>query len=133
MKLERVRIKGFRCFEQETALPLSNFTASCNLKHYAHKNSRSIFFTEQHRYRYVTRFNSLHRKSGRWGSWAGRHLSQLPGTTGDITMGRTANDDRSDSMNPNNDAYDDSMDNHSNQLNPNNDAYQGHDGAVDED
>ena len=40
-------------------------------------------------------------------------------------MGRTANDDRSDSMNPNNDAYDDSMDNHSNQLNPNNDAYQG--------
>ena len=40
-------------------------------------------------------------------------------------MGRTANDDRSDSMNPNNDAYEDSMDNHSNQLNPNNDAYQG--------
>jgi len=40
-------------------------------------------------------------------------------------MGRTANDDRSDSMNPNNDAYDDSMDNHSNQLNPNNDAFQG--------
>ena len=40
-------------------------------------------------------------------------------------MDRTANDDRSDSMNPNNDAYDDSMDNHSNQLNPNNDAYQG--------
>lgn len=27
MKLERVRIKGFRCFEQETALPLSSFTA----------------------------------------------------------------------------------------------------------
>ena len=40
-------------------------------------------------------------------------------------MGRSANDDRSDSMNPNNDAYDDAMDNHSNQLNPNNDAYQG--------
>ena len=40
-------------------------------------------------------------------------------------MGRTANDDRSDSMNPNNDAYDANMDNHSNQLNPNNDAYQG--------
>ena len=39
-------------------------------------------------------------------------------------MTRTANDDRSDSMNPNNDSYDDSMDNHSNQLNPNNDAYQ---------
>ncbi len=42
-------------------------------------------------------------------------------------MGRTANDDRSDSMNPNNDAYDASMDNHANQLNPNNDAYQGTD------
>jgi len=40
-------------------------------------------------------------------------------------MSRTANDDRSDSMNPNNDAYDDSMDNHSNQLNPNNERYQG--------
>ena len=40
-------------------------------------------------------------------------------------MGRSANDDRSDSRNPNNDAYDDAMDNHSNQLNPNNDAYQG--------
>ena len=45
-------------------------------------------------------------------------------------MSRSANDDRSDSMNPNNDAYEDSMDNHSNQLNPNNDAYQG---ADDED
>lgn len=40
-------------------------------------------------------------------------------------MSRSANDDRSDSMNPNNDAYDDSMDNHSNQLNPNNENYQG--------
>ena len=40
-------------------------------------------------------------------------------------MGRSANDDRSDCMNPNNDAYHDSLDNHSNQLNPNNDAYQG--------
>jgi hypothetical protein len=40
-------------------------------------------------------------------------------------MSRTANDDRSDSMNPNNDSYDDAMDNRSNQLNPNNDAYQG--------
>lgn len=40
-------------------------------------------------------------------------------------MSRTSNDDRSDSMNQNNDAYDDSMNNHSNQLNPNNDAYQG--------
>ena len=42
-------------------------------------------------------------------------------------MGRTPDDDRSDSLNSNNDAYDDSMDNHSNQLNPNNDAYQGND------
>jgi len=40
-------------------------------------------------------------------------------------VSRTANDDRSDSMNPNNDAYDDSMDNYSNQLNPNNEEYQG--------
>lgn len=42
-------------------------------------------------------------------------------------MSRSANDDRSDSMNPNNDAYWDSLDNHANQLNPNNDAYQGSD------
>ena len=42
-------------------------------------------------------------------------------------MSRTANDDRSDSMNPNNDAYRDSLDNHADQLNPNNDAYQGPD------
>ena len=40
-------------------------------------------------------------------------------------MSRSANDDRSDSMNPNNDAYDDSMDNHANQLNPNNEEYHG--------
>lgn len=42
-------------------------------------------------------------------------------------MSRTPNDDRSDSMNPNNEAYDASMDNHTNQLNPNNEAYQGAD------
>lgn len=48
-------------------------------------------------------------------------------------MSRTANDDRSDSMNPNNDAYDDSMDNRSDQLNPNNDAYQGLQGNEDQD
>lgn len=42
-------------------------------------------------------------------------------------MSRTPNDDRSDGLNPNNDAYDASMDNHANQLNPNNDAYQGAD------
>ena len=35
------------------------------------------------------------------------------------------NDDRSDSMNPNNDAYWDSLDNHADQLNPNNDEYGG--------
>lgn len=40
-------------------------------------------------------------------------------------MGRTPNDDRSDSMNPNNDAYHDSQDNRADQLNPNNDRYQG--------
>lgn len=40
-------------------------------------------------------------------------------------MGRTSNDDRSDSMNPNNDAYDENLDNYANQLNPNNDNYQG--------
>ena len=42
-------------------------------------------------------------------------------------MGRTPNDDRSDSMNPNNDAYQASLDNHANQLNPNNDEYHGSD------
>ena len=39
-------------------------------------------------------------------------------------MGKN-NDDRSNSMNPNNAAYDASMDNHSNQLNPNNSEYKG--------
>lgn len=48
-------------------------------------------------------------------------------------MGRTPNDDRSDSMNPNNDAYDDANDNHSNQLNPNNERYQGNQADDDED
>jgi hypothetical protein len=42
-------------------------------------------------------------------------------------MSRDPNDDRSDSMNPNNDAYGDSLDNHADQLNPNNDEYQGPD------
>ncbi len=37
--------------------------------------------------------------------------------------GRAPNDDRSDSMNPNNDAYQASMDNRSDQMNPNNPAY----------
>jgi len=34
---------------------------------------------------------------------------------------RSPNDDRSNSMNPNNSAYNASMDNRANQLNPNND------------
>ncbi|MBI4198659.1 MAG: hypothetical protein HY533_06075 [Chloroflexi bacterium] len=41
----------------------------------------------------------------------------------DSSPGRLPNDDRSDAMNPNNDAYQSAMDNHSNQMNPNNDAY----------
>jgi hypothetical protein len=40
-------------------------------------------------------------------------------------MSKSSNDDRSDSLNPNNDANQDSMDNHSNQLNPNHDEYAG--------
>lgn len=47
-------------------------------------------------------------------------------------MARTSNDDRSDSMNPNNDAYEDSQDNRSDQLNPNNERYQGQDQDDDE-
>ena len=38
---------------------------------------------------------------------------------------RTPNDDRSDSLNDNNAAYQASLDNHSMQLNPNNERYQG--------
>lgn len=44
---------------------------------------------------------------------------------------RNSNDDRSDSMNPNNDVYWDSLDNHADQMNPNNDEYGG--GKQDED
>ena len=40
----------------------------------------------------------------------------------DEDSGRSPNDDRSDSMNPNNDAYQASMDNRSDQMNPNNPA-----------
>ena len=47
-------------------------------------------------------------------------------------MARDPNDDRSDSMNPNNDAYQDSLDNHANQLNPNHPEYD-QDENVDED
>jgi hypothetical protein len=46
-------------------------------------------------------------------------------------MSRTPNDDRSDSLNPNNESYQDSQDNRSDQLNPNNERYQG--GQADDD
>ena len=39
--------------------------------------------------------------------------------------GRSPNDDRSDSMNPNNSSYQASVDNRSDQLNPNNPEYKG--------
>jgi len=38
-------------------------------------------------------------------------------------MGRSGNDQRSDTKNPNNQAYKDDRDNRSDQKNPNNDAY----------
>jgi uncharacterized protein YukE len=41
--------------------------------------------------------------------------------------GHSSNDDRSNSMNPNNDAFHDALDNHADQLNPNNDRYEGDD------
>ena len=37
---------------------------------------------------------------------------------------KSSNDNRSNSMNPNNDAYKASMDNRSTQMNPNNEEYQ---------
>lgn len=40
-------------------------------------------------------------------------------------MGRTANDDRSDSLNPKSDAYQSGADNRADQLNPNNERFQG--------
>ena len=48
-------------------------------------------------------------------------------------MGRIPNDDRSDSMNPNNQAYWDSLDNQSDQFNPNNERYQGSNDRDDDD
>jgi hypothetical protein len=48
-------------------------------------------------------------------------------------MGRTPNDDRSDSLNPNSDSYKSSQDNHSDQLNPNNERYQGSQNEDEED
>ena len=41
--------------------------------------------------------------------------------------GRSSNDNRSDSMNPNNPSYQASTDNRSDQLNPNNPEYNGDD------
>ncbi len=38
--------------------------------------------------------------------------------------GRSRNDDRSDSMNPNNPAYDASVENRADQLNPDHEAYE---------
>ncbi len=40
---------------------------------------------------------------------------------------RSSNDDRSNSMNPNNSAYQAAVDNRSDQLNPNNPEYKGDD------
>ncbi len=45
-----------------------------------------------------------------------------------LLMGTESSDgDHSNLMNPNNDAYWDSLDNHADQMNPNNDEYGGHD------
>lgn len=44
-----------------------------------------------------------------------------------MSRNRTSNDDRSDTMNPNNPAYQHDRDNYSDQLNPNNERYQGND------
>ena len=51
----------------------------------------------------------------------------------EILMPRTPNDDRSDSLNPNNGKYQDSQDNRSDQLNPNNERCQGCQGGQAED
>lgn len=51
--------------------------------------------------------------------------------TENVMAGRDPNDDRSNSMNPNNDAYWDSLENRSNQLNPNNPEYKGDDYSDD--
>lgn len=40
-------------------------------------------------------------------------------------MDRTPNDDRADSMNPNNGSHQSSLDNHANQLNPEHENYGG--------
>jgi len=46
--------------------------------------------------------------------------------------GRTSNDDRSDSKNPNNPAYQASVDNRSDQINPNNPEYKGEETEAEE-
>ena len=46
---------------------------------------------------------------------------------------RDPNDDRSDALNPNNPAYQDSADNRANQLNPNHPEYGGGDSEDDDD
>jgi hypothetical protein len=58
----------------------------------------------------------------------GQFVSLFHGVTmGRGGKGRSPNDDRSDSMNPNNPAYDASQDNTADQLNPNNPEYKGDD------
>jgi hypothetical protein len=57
------------------------------------------------------------------------HLAMINQPKKENHMSRTPNDDRSDSMNPNNDAYEDSQDNRADHLNPNNERYQGDDQA----
>lgn len=66
----------------------------------------------------------------RFALWLGESMPDRPSLEDE--MSRTPNDDRSDSMNPNNDAYWSSLDNHSNQLNPNNEAYDGPPATDDE-
>ena len=51
-------------------------------------------------------------------------MSRHGGHSGSKGGGRSPNDQRSDSMNPNNPAYKDSQNNRSDQLNPNNPAYE---------
>ncbi|MHA2064686.1 MAG: hypothetical protein ACXABY_09960 [Candidatus Thorarchaeota archaeon] len=46
--------------------------------------------------------------------------------------GRSSNDDRSDSRNPNNPAYQASVDNRADQLNPDHEAYDSSRGETDE-
>lgn len=65
----------------------------------------------------------LRRSAHYWYSFGGGETMGKGGGRG----GRSPNDDRSDSMNPNNPAYQESQDNRSDQLNPNNPEYKGDD------